>query len=308
MTTITEARHRGEFMVSEADGQLSRAAIWVAVGQNLQAGTVLGRVAGNAAVVVAGTNVGNGTFTMDATTPLLAGVMEGAYRVVMVEPVANLGTFEVLDPAGRLVGVGNVGTAFTGGGIKFLIADGATDFSAGDSWTVYIRAGTVTAGTNTGNGTMVLRGTSNGALVGTYVLTCTVAAANAGTFKVVTPDGRNIGNATVGVEFNDAGLRFIINDGAADFIVGDSFSLLVTRGQMKAYDPAAIDGSGIPVGILYGPVDATSALQKGTAIVRHAEVNKAELVWGAGVTTDAQKDSALAVLSDAVNGRAIIAR
>lgn len=43
-TTLTEGRHAGEFLLSEANGQLSREAITVASGEDLVAGAVLGQV------------------------------------------------------------------------------------------------------------------------------------------------------------------------------------------------------------------------------------------------------------------------
>jgi hypothetical protein len=61
---------------------------------------------------------------------------------------------------------------------------------------------------------------------GDYLLTCTAAAANAGTFSVQTPDGREIGPLTVGVAFNKE-IKLTIADGATDFVVGDSFKVRV---------------------------------------------------------------------------------
>lgn len=44
MATLTEARHAGEFILSEANGTRSREAVTVVSGQNLAAGTVVGRI------------------------------------------------------------------------------------------------------------------------------------------------------------------------------------------------------------------------------------------------------------------------
>lgn len=43
MTTLTEGRHAGEFLLSEANGQLSRETVTVESGQVLEAGHVVGR-------------------------------------------------------------------------------------------------------------------------------------------------------------------------------------------------------------------------------------------------------------------------
>lgn len=44
MATITEGRHRGEFMVSEASGTRSREDVVVVTGQNLVAGQVVAKI------------------------------------------------------------------------------------------------------------------------------------------------------------------------------------------------------------------------------------------------------------------------
>lgn len=43
-TTYTEGKHRAEFLVTEANGAISREVVNVASGQNLVAGAVLGKV------------------------------------------------------------------------------------------------------------------------------------------------------------------------------------------------------------------------------------------------------------------------
>lgn len=44
MATLTEARRTGEFILSEANGTISREAITVVSGQDLEAGTVVGKI------------------------------------------------------------------------------------------------------------------------------------------------------------------------------------------------------------------------------------------------------------------------
>jgi hypothetical protein len=110
------------------------------IGQMLGKRAVDPTPAGVIAAAAAG-NTGNGVFTKDATNPSLAGAQPGVYRVVAVEPGTNLGTFVVFDPAGVMLGTYVVGAAAFSNQIKFTIADGATDFSAGDSFTVTVPAG-----------------------------------------------------------------------------------------------------------------------------------------------------------------------
>jgi len=298
MTTLTETFHAAGFLVSEAPGSRSRSAVVVASGAAVAAGTVIGRItATSVAQSFSGTGVG--ILTPDGSTPVLAGVQEGAYRIVCTEPASNAGRFEVYDPQGVHLGGHTVaGSAFSNQ-IKFTIADGGTDFVAGDQFTIYVKAGTITAGgSNTGNGTATLYQTTEGVQIGTYTLTCTATASNAGTFSVVAPDATSLGALTVGTRYTGGGLDLLIADGSSDFIVGDTFTIAVTRGKVKAWDPANTDGSGTAFGVLWADAASASADVKGAAIVRDAEVNKSELVWKSGLT-EAQKVTGLAQLAAA---------
>lgn len=83
-------------------------------------------------------NTGNGT--MGAVT-LSAGAKAGTYKLAIVEPGTNLGTFIVEDPDGKIIGRGVVASAFSAGGLAFTLADGATDFVAGDGFDIVVGAG-----------------------------------------------------------------------------------------------------------------------------------------------------------------------
>ncbi len=143
-------------------------------------------------------------------------------------------------------------------------------------------AGVATAdGGNTGNGTMGTVTVGNDALTGTYVLTITAAAANAGTFSVVDPFGAVVGTGTVAVAFSAGGLSFTLADGSTDFAVDDVFTIAVNAGigEWVAYDDdGANDGRRAATGVLYAAVDATEADATGVAIVRDAEVIESKLV------------------------------
>lgn len=82
-------------------------------------------------------NTGNGA--MGAIT-LSAGARSGVYRLTVIEPATNLGAFVVEGPDGIEIGRGTVGTAFSAGGLAFTLADGATDFAAGDGFTITVGA------------------------------------------------------------------------------------------------------------------------------------------------------------------------
>src|SRR3954470_16285984 len=103
---LTEARHAAGFLVSEAPGYRSREKVTVTA-ESLTAGMVLGRVFA-ASVTQEFSGTGNGTLTPDVTTPLLAGVQDGTYRIVCVEPGSNVGQFMVFDPLGNPLGLHTV--------------------------------------------------------------------------------------------------------------------------------------------------------------------------------------------------------
>lgn len=77
-------------------------------------------------------NVGTGTIT-DAPT-IAAGAKQGRYQAVLLATSATA-KFQVLDPDGVLIGVGNVATEFSGGGLTFTIAN-AGAMTIGDTFYV----------------------------------------------------------------------------------------------------------------------------------------------------------------------------
>jgi hypothetical protein len=138
MTELTEEQHAGEFIVTEANGSLSCESATVLSGQNLKAGHVLGKVAvGTATGAAVSGNTGNGAISAVSAG---ATAKAGVYTANLIEPAANGGTFSVEDPDGVNVGTAVVGTPFAGP-VNFTIADGATDFVAGDRFAITVAAG-----------------------------------------------------------------------------------------------------------------------------------------------------------------------
>jgi hypothetical protein len=136
---ITEGRRTAEYIVSEDNGSRSREQVTLLSGQVVKAGHVLGQVSHGAAVATAfAGNTGNGV--MGAVT-LGSGVKAGTYKLVILDPVTNAGAFELEGPDGILVGTGKVATAFNAGGLSFTLADGATDFIAGDGFSIAVAVG-----------------------------------------------------------------------------------------------------------------------------------------------------------------------
>ena len=138
MTELTEGQHKAEFIVTEANGSLSRETVTVLSGQNLKPGHVLGKVTVGAATGAAASgNTGNGTI---GTVSAGSTAKQGVYQVTCIEPATDGGTFIVEDPEGTIIGRALVGAAFAGA-VNFTIADGGTDFAAGDRFLVTVATG-----------------------------------------------------------------------------------------------------------------------------------------------------------------------
>ena len=138
-TTLVEGQY-GKSPIIFAVDDYSLENITLASGQKLVAGTILGKISYGAATAaaVAG-NTGNGTCS---AVTVGVGAKVGVYRVTFIKATTNLGTFIVEGPDGIQVGApGVVGTAYTGGGLTFTLSDGATDFVAGDQFTITVAAG-----------------------------------------------------------------------------------------------------------------------------------------------------------------------
>lgn len=175
MTIFTEARHPGEFILTEGDRHFSRDNVLIGVSQTILAGTVLGSteiVANETASVITGTNqgtgaanTGNGTAAL-ASPPLSNVAKDGDYLLIATAPTV----FSVQTPDGREIGPLNTGVAFNKE-IKLTITAGGTPFAVGDSFIV--RAGVETPG-DLSYGALNLTatdGTQNAAAIAIYPIT-----------------------------------------------------------------------------------------------------------------------------------------
>jgi hypothetical protein len=98
-------------------------------------GTVLGRTFVSTSVTAtAGTNTGNGVI---GTVTATGKAQRGTYTIRIIKAASNAGDFTVSDPTGAVTGYGTVAVAYSNQ-IAFTLADGATDFVVGDSWTVEV--------------------------------------------------------------------------------------------------------------------------------------------------------------------------
>ena len=147
-TVLTEGMHTGEHIGEMALGlSYHNDPVTVLSGQNLVAGAVVGAVpAGtSASAAKSGGNTGNGTFVLDATTPILPGAIEGIYSLRNIEAVTNGGKFVLKDPNGFSLGTyiivaGAGGTVTIADQIKGVLTDGSTDFVVGDGFDITISA------------------------------------------------------------------------------------------------------------------------------------------------------------------------
>jgi len=139
-TVLTEGLRPGEFIMNEDPGNRSREAVTIAAEQVVTPNMVLGKIAVAAGVVVTQAFAGTGNGVLTVADPAVSTkVKDGDYTVVCVTAAANGGTFRVEDPNGKSIGNATVGAAFDKE-IKFTIADGATDFVVGDTFTISVAA------------------------------------------------------------------------------------------------------------------------------------------------------------------------
>jgi phage tail sheath protein FI len=176
-----------------------------AYGGSVKAGKYLVRCIGGAksasAAAKAGGNTGDGALgTLTADTDAVS----GAWRVVCQAVSTDGGAFAVYRPDGTFDGIAVVGSAYNSPhGINFTISDGDADFIVGDEFVVTV---------------------------------ADAVPADGGVFSVTDPDGNALANATVGVAYDTAHLKFTIADGNPDFAIGDGFdvTVAVTGGTAEA--------------------------------------------------------------------------
>jgi hypothetical protein len=160
-------------------------------------------------------------------------------------------------------------------------------------------------GGNTGDGSpgAVTLGTQ--AEAGAYALICITAATNAGTFQVLTPKGYRLPDLEVGQAYDSDHLNLTIADGAADFVVGDSFTIDISGDdKVVALDLAGVDGIQNPIGIIAAAITAPDGTDiEGVAIVRDAILADHALVWPGGISAQQQTDAIAAL-----KGRGILVR
>lgn len=123
-----------------------------------------------------------------------------------------------------------------------------------------------------------------GAQVGVYTARCIAAASNSGTFLVLDPLGRSLGQVAVGATFATQ-IKFVIADGTQDFIVGEGFDITVAAGSGEYVISlaAATNGSQTPDLIASEATDASGGAKEHIAYFK-GDFNEAALTLGTGHT------------------------
>lgn len=208
--------------------------------------TVMGEALVAAGAVTADVgNTGDGTVTGFALTNVKQHIpLVGNYNLEALSAGADGRVVGAVTPGGGNTGDGTVTAFAVVAGETPLVGTFTLECTGSDEGGT--AAGTATAGAgDTGNGTASAVVAGDLAVEGDYVATCIDASVSGSEiFEVITPNGAKLENLTVGVAYLNEHFGITISDGAADFIVGDSWTIAITishGGVFKLTDPAGVD-------------------------------------------------------------------
>ncbi|MEM7523315.1 MAG: head decoration protein [Pseudomonadota bacterium] len=83
----------------------------------------------------------------------------------------------------------------------------------------------------------------------------------------------------------------LIASGAGALGVGAVLGVVTGSGEYAPVDPSETNGLEVAAALLLQTVDATSAAAPAVVLTRHAVVSRAALVYGAAVTTPAERQA-----------------
>jgi hypothetical protein len=142
--------------------------------------------------------------------------------------------------------------------------------------------------------------------LGTYTLKVYRAVSNAGDFVLLDPQGKEVGTGQVAGAFAQGGFSFTLADGSTDFVVGDTFAIVVGGTvKYKLVEATATDGTEVARVIYIADIngnsyDTTTVVNTDTTLLVLARgpviVSKSGLVFGASVDTAAELAAAYAQL------------
>lgn len=264
----------------------------------LKRGSVIGIITVGAATAAAktGGNTGNGTLTMDGTTPILSGAQSGVYsvRCVGVVPTAT-GTPTAAAKSGGNTGNGTITMDATTPRLSNAIpgvytvrcitanTNAATfelrDPNGNQIQDVALSGAGATAAFATQVKFVITDGTTDFAVGDGFDIT--VAKEDLETFRVTAPDGDVIGEVAAGGTFSNQ-IKFAVADGTTDFVIGDGFDITVAVGSKKGKlcNRTAVDGSQIADCVLAADTDTTADAL--AVCYQSGEFIREALIFGSG--------------------------
>ena len=276
---LTETTHAGGHILSEPDGNRGRENGTLITGQDLAAGTVLGRITKVQAAGPIPAIVGTGTGAMSALT-FGPDVQVGVYAITLLATSATA-AFSVVAPDGTVLPNGVVGTAYVSTHASFLISSAGT-MTIGDAYALTVTAAGVPAIVGTGTGLMSAISLGPDAQNGAYRIQLLATSAT-GEFEVIAPDGTKLRRGQVATAYTSTHVNFTIANGGT-MTAGDYYNIVVAKpaagsDKFTALAPTTYNGSHIAAGVLYAAVDATSAAKPCVVSVRNTKCNANELIW-----------------------------
>ena len=276
---LTETTHAGGHILSEPDGNRGRENGTLITGQDLAAGTVLGRITKVQAAGPIPAIVGTGTGAMSALT-FGPDVQVGVYAITLLATSATA-AFSVVAPDGTVLPNGVVGTAYVSTHASFLISSAGT-MTIGDAYALTVTAAGVPAIVGTGTGLMSAISLGPDAQNGAYRIKLLATSAT-GDFEVIAPDGTKLRRGQVATAYTSTHVNFTIANGGT-MTAGDYYNIVVAKpaagsDKFTALAPTTYNGSHIAAGVLYAAVDATSAAKPCVVSVRNTKCNANELIW-----------------------------
>ena len=142
MNAYSESTYLGDVLKCEAPNLYSREAVTVLAGGGvervLKVGAVIARrTRSTVTVTAADGNTGDGEATL-ADPPLGQLAEAGIYRLACITAGADGGIFQVLSAKGYVLPDLTVGEAYESDHLNLTVADGATDFVTGDTFTIEV--------------------------------------------------------------------------------------------------------------------------------------------------------------------------
>ncbi len=289
-TDTTQSRTLQDIIKWEQDIRHSRDDVTILAGENVSLGEVLGKVSAGA---VPTTGTADGGNTGDGTMTSVTGgkyVQAGIYTMTCIQAATNAGVFSVEDPNGAALPAAGVGVAYTSSEINFTINDGATDYVAGDIFTVTVPAGSgkyVPVNFSAVDGSAIAAGIPIDDYDASASGDRTIAFTSGGTYQIIAND--TVTGATSGATAR----VYYVDLSSGTWAGGDAAGTLYLDGQIGTFQAENLNvGGNTNVATIAGNSSAIAASDlAGVIIARDAQYVDDYLTWPTGATA-AQKTQA----------------